>query len=67
MAVGKSHEECKKKIEEAQLVIEKTEKDILDLDENNPTFKDQYLEKYTNALKSVGADVTMNPLIQHMK
>jgi hypothetical protein len=60
-------EECKKKIEEAQLVIDKTEKDILDLDEQNPTFKQEYLQKYTNALKSVGADIADNPLIQHMK
>lgn len=60
-------EECKKKIEEAQLVIEKTDKDISELDEQNPSFKDEYLQKYTNALNAVGADVNMNPLIQHMK
>ncbi len=60
-------DECKKKIEEAQAVIDKTDKDILELDEKDPSFKEQYLAKYTNALKSVGADVNSNPLIQYMK
>jgi hypothetical protein len=60
-------DECKRKIEEAQAVIDKTDKDIEELDEKDPSFKEQYLAKYTNALKAVGADVNMNPLVQYMK
>lgn len=45
-----------RKLEEVRDVIIKTRQDISDLDENNPDFKDKYLEKYMKAREDAGLD-----------
>jgi LysR family hydrogen peroxide-inducible transcriptional activator len=39
---------------------------IQKLEEQFPEYKEQYLEQYKNALKTVGADITKNPIINFM-
>lgn len=45
-----------KKLEEVREVILKTRQDIEELDEQNPEFKEQYLEKYMKAREEAGLD-----------
>ena len=45
-----------KKLQEVRDIIIKTREELKDLDENHPTFKDSYFEKYMNARKEAGLD-----------
>lgn len=60
-------DEAKKRMDEAQAVIESANKDIDDLDAKYPNYKNEFLEKYENALKSTGSNVNDNPLIKYLK
>ena len=59
-------DEANKKIAEAQEVINKTDSELIELEQNHPDYKDEFMGRYQNALKSVGADASKNPLIQYM-
>ena len=59
-------DEANKKITEAQEVINKTEVELSEMDVNHPDYKEEFMGRYQNALKSVGADASKNPLIQYM-
>jgi len=59
-------DEAEKKIQEAQAVVDKISKEIEEFDEKEPTYKDEYVEKYKQALGVVGANPEENPLIKYM-
>ncbi len=59
-------DEANKKIAEAQEVISKSDTEINDMEVNHPDYKEEFMGRYQNALKSVGADASKNPLIQYM-
>jgi len=59
-------DECKKRMNECNEVIEKTQQQIDEVDEKHPDFKQEYFQKYKNALQSIGADAANNPLIKYM-
>ena len=59
-------DEANKKIAEAQEVINKTDVDLSNIEVNHPDYKEEFMGRYQNALKSVGADASKNPLIQYM-
>jgi len=59
-------DEAEKRIKEAQEVIDKVSKEIEEFDEKEPTYKDEYIEKYKAALGVVGANPEENPLIKYM-
>jgi len=60
-------DEADKKKEEARVVSEKTSSEIEKLDSKFPDYQNEYMERYQNALASVGADATKNPLINYMR
>ena len=60
-------DEAKKRIEEAQGVVDSSDVEISDLDQKHPEFKEQFMARYEHALKSTGADVKDNPLIKYLK
>jgi len=60
-------DEAKKRMEEAQEVVESANKEIEDLDVNHPEYKEEFFGKYENALKSIGSSVAENPLIKYLK
>ena len=51
----------------AKEVIEKTEKEIIKLDDTNPEYREQFLAKYENAIKSVGSNPSENSLISYLQ
>ena len=59
-------DDCQKREKEAKAVADATDPEIQKLDEQFPEYKEQYLEKYKNALQAVGADITKNPIINFM-
>ena len=59
--------ESKKTIGTAESIIDKTNEDLLRLEQDHPEFKDEYLERYYKALDSVGASPQQNSLIDYMK
>lgn len=60
-------DESKKTIETSEDIINKTDVTLKELEEKNPTFVDEYLERYERALTAVGANPQQNPLIKYMK
>jgi hypothetical protein len=61
-------EECQKKQEEAKKILEKTFKELEDLDQKHPEFKDQYTEIYKKATINIGADkASSDKMISYMK
>jgi len=59
-------DDCQKREKEAQGVADATDPEIQKLEEQFPEYKEKYLEQYKNALKTVGADITKNPIINFM-
>jgi hypothetical protein len=59
-------DEAEKKIKEANEVIDKVSLEIAELDEKEPTYKDEFIEKYKQALIAVGANAEENPIIKYM-
>jgi hypothetical protein len=59
-------DDAEKRIKEAQEVIDNVSKEIEEFDEKEPTYKEEYVEKYKNALGVIGANPEENPLIKYM-
>jgi len=59
-------DECTKRIKECNEVIDKTQEQITNVDIQHPDYKDEFLQKYKNALDAIGANAVKNPLIQYM-
>jgi len=59
-------DEAKKRVKEAEEVVESTNQEIDTLDKDHPEYKEQFLEKYKNALSSIGTKAEDNPLIKYM-
>jgi hypothetical protein len=60
-------DEAAKKTKEAQAVIDKTVVELDEIEKTHPEYRQEYMARYENAVKSVGADITKNPLIEYMK
>lgn len=60
-------EEASKVMAQCKKINEKTNVILTEIEEKHPEFAEQYLEKYQNALKESGIDVTQNPLIKYMQ
>lgn len=60
-------DECKKRMQECNEVIARTQQQIDEIDAKQPEFKDEFLQKYKNALSAIGADAAKNPLIKYMQ
>lgn len=60
-------DEATKKTKEAQAVIDKTVVELDEIEKTHPEYRQEYMARYENAVKSVGADITKNPLIEYMK
>ena len=60
-------DEAQKKVKEAEAVVEKTAKEIEELDSKNPTYKDEFMERYEQAIKNISGDIKSNPVIPFMK
>ena len=60
-------DEAKKRIQEAEEVVESANKEIETLDTDHPEYKEEFLEKYKNALSSIGTKAEDNPLIKYMQ
>lgn len=60
-------DECKKRIGECDGVIEATNKQISELDEKFPSYKEEFMAKYRHALEAIGSDAKQNPLIRYME
>jgi hypothetical protein len=60
-------DEADKKKEEARVVSEKTSTELAELDQKFPDYQNEYMQRYQNALASVGADANKNPLIDYMR
>ena len=59
-------DEATKKIQEAKDVSDKTVLEIEKIEAVHPEHKTEYMARYENALKAVGADSSKNPLIKYM-
>jgi hypothetical protein len=59
-------DEAKKRIQEAEDVLNTSNEEISKLDESHPEYKEKFLQKYQDALASVGSDLTENPLIKYL-
>ena len=59
-------DECNKRIKECNEVIDKTQEQISNIDTQHPDYKDEFLQKYKNALDAIGANAAKNPLIKYM-
>lgn len=57
---------AQQKTKEAKAVIEKTNNDIEEIEKENPDYKEEYLQKYKNALSAVGASTSDAPLLNYM-
>jgi hypothetical protein len=62
-----TQDECIKKAEEINKLLEKVSKEIVDHHEKYPEHKDQFMDRYLKALKSMGGNVETSPLIGYMK
>jgi hypothetical protein len=60
-------EDCHKREKEAESVQAETSSEIEKLDKLYPEYQKEYMEKYENALRAIGADITKNPIIKYMK
>lgn len=60
-------DETKRKAIEAQEALDKVIKEIAELDQQYPEYKNNYLENYNRALKAIGANENNNPLVEYMK
>jgi hypothetical protein len=60
-------DEAKKRIQEAEEVVESANKEIETLDTDHPEYKEEFLGKYKNALSSIGTKAEDNPLIKYMQ
>jgi hypothetical protein len=60
-------DEANKKKEEARTVSENTATELSELDQKFPDYQNEYMQRYQNALASVGADANKNPLIDYMR
>lgn len=60
-------EEIRRKEKESLDLVDKVTEEIKEIDKKFPDYKDQFLERYTNALATQGIDVSKNPLIKYMK
>jgi hypothetical protein len=60
-------EEMKKSIEDSKELVEKVEKEIKTLDKAHPEYKDEYMERYNQALASSGIKSEDNPLYKYLK
>ncbi len=60
-------DEAMKRLEEAQAVVKSASEEIEKLDIEFPEYKDQFMEKYMQALESTGSKASDNPLIKYMK
>lgn len=59
--------EIRRKEKESLELIDKVAEEIRDLDKKFPNYRDEFLERYTQALQTQGIDVNKNPLIQYMR
>jgi Family of unknown function (DUF5832) len=60
-------DEAMKKAKEAEAVAEKTLKEIEEIEQNNPDYAAEYMERYKREVKGIGANIEQNPLISYMK
>jgi hypothetical protein len=60
-------DEAKKRMEEAQGVVDSASKEIDELDSQYPDYKNQFLDKYIHALESTGTKPEDNPLIKYLQ
>ena len=60
-------EDCHKREKEAELVQKEANVEIEKLDALYPEYQKQFMEKYENALRTIGADITKNPIVKYMK
>jgi len=59
--------EAEKKMKEAHEVVQKTAKEIEDMDAKHPDFKDEFLARYEQAIKNISGDIKSNPVVPFMK
>lgn len=59
-------EDLKKRIEESKEILKAVRTEIEALDTAHPSYKDQCLDKYKEALNASGIDLGSNPLIRYM-
>jgi hypothetical protein len=59
-------DEYKLRIQQAEIVMTATLKEIKKMDSEFPDYKDAYLERYTNGLNAIGAELAQNPLLKYM-
>lgn len=59
-------DELLKRLTDYDSNIARVEKEIADLDKKEPTFKEQYMARYTSALEAAGIPLHSAPLIKYM-
>lgn len=59
-------EELHRKIKESEELVEKASRELSILDEKFPEYKNEFMDRYNEALKSSGIDPAKNPLIKFM-
>ena len=61
-----SKEDLETKIKNVSELLENSKKEIKEMTEKYPEYKEKYMAKYQNALSSSGIDIEKNPLIKYM-
>lgn len=61
-----SREQYEEALKKTEPILERTLALIAKLDEDDPSHRENYLERYTNALNKVGIPTTNNPIIKFM-
>jgi hypothetical protein len=59
-------DEYKSRIEQANIILESTEKEIAAMDSEFPDYKDEYIERYKAGLNAIGAELAQNPLMKYL-
>lgn len=59
-------DELLKRLTDYDSNISRVEKEIAELDEKDPTFKEQYMQRYVQALEAAGIPVHNAPLVKYM-
>jgi hypothetical protein len=57
----------KKSIEDSKDLVDKVTKEIISLDKLHPEYKNEYMERYNQALASSGIKSEDNPLYKYLK
>jgi hypothetical protein len=59
-------DDSNKAISQSNHILSETDPKIQDLEEKNPSFKDEYLERYNRALTAIGANPGDNDIVKYM-